>query len=439
MTEPAPDHQTPVERAQERLRAADAHIAALNAELAETNRGLLALHAELEQATRVAQDANRAKSEFISRMSHELRTPLNAVLGFAQLLEYGDLDAAERDSVQHILAGGRHLLELISEVLDIARIEAGRLPLSPEPVMVQEVVREVIGLMRPIASARDVRCDAGAVLMREDLVHADRQRFKQILLNLTSNAIKYNRQGGRVVFSCSEDPDGSVQVSVADTGLGLTAAQLELAFEPFERVGADATETEGSGVGLALARRLAEAMGGRLEAESEPGSGSSFHVLLPPARGMIRSDAGPGQAPPEDGGISRGGASRKIGVLYIEDNRVNQLLVQRIFQLRPEVDLRLASSADEGFDSAQREPPDLILLDMHLPDESGDQTLARLRGATATESTPVVMLSADASPGQIERLLAAGAFSYLTKPFEIDKLLETVDAALAALDGQLSA
>jgi len=418
------------ERAEEQLRAAQARISALHAELEETNRGLLALHDELEQATRVAQDANRAKSEFISRMSHELRTPLNAVLGFAQLLARDELGEHQRESVDHILAGGRHLLDLVNEVLDIARIEAGRLPLTLEPVPVSDTVREVIELLQPLADEREVRFEAGAALGGAELVQADRQRVKQILLNLASNAIKYNREGGVVLIS-SGHQDGAVRLSVADTGPGLTPAQLALAFEPFERLGADTTETEGSGVGLPLARRLAEAMGGGIEAESEPGYGSIFHVLLPVAE--TPPQAANGARSPTLVAVAEPGAQpTAVRILYVEDNRTNQQLVQRIFQLRPEIELLLASHAGEGFERAHSERPDLILLDMHLPDESGDRMLARLRETTATAAIPVIMLSAEAAPEQVQRLLSAGAHSYLTKPFDIGTLLDTVDAALAA-------
>jgi signal transduction histidine kinase/ActR/RegA family two-component response regulator len=417
---------------EEQLRAAHARISALQAELEETNRGLLALHDELEQATRVAEDANRAKSEFISRMSHELRTPLNAVLGFAQLLARDELAGRQRESVDHILTGGRHLLDLVNEVLDIARIEAGRLPLLLEPVPVSETVREVVELLQPLADERDVRFQAHAALAGVELVRADRQRVKQILLNLASNAIKYNREGGLVLISSGRQ-DGAVRLSIADTGPGLTAAQLALAFEPFERVGADTTDTEGSGVGLPLARRLAEAMGGGVEAESEPGRGSIFHVLLPVAEVPADTSEAPNTAvPPPAVAVAVPGADPGgVRILYVEDNRVNQQLVQRIFQLRPEIELLLASEAGEGFERAHQERPDLILLDMHLPDESGDRTLARLRETSATAAIPVIMLSAEASPEQIERLLDAGAHSYLTKPFDIGTLLDTVDAALA--------
>jgi signal transduction histidine kinase/ActR/RegA family two-component response regulator len=417
-------------RSEQRLREAEAKVEQLTAELHETNHGFLALHAELEQATRAADAANQAKSQFVSRMSHELRTPLNAVLGFAQLLEHDDLDPSQRESVSHILTAGRHLLDLISEVLDIARIEAGRLPLSPEAVQVEELAGEVAELLRPLADARGIRLEFVAGAGSEHYLYADRQRVRQILMNLLSNAIKYNRPRGTVELSCHQDGDDVVRISVIDSGYGMTAEQLEAAFEPFERLGADATQIEGSGVGLPLAQRLAEAMGGGIEASSEPGSGSVFHVLLPAAeRPGFASDVILGDA--TTGRDEAPSKSRSATILYVEDNRINQQLVERILRLRPDLGLILASKGRDGFELARREQPDLILLDMHLPDESGDETLARLRAEETTADIPVVMLSGDASPGQIRRLLAAGARAYVTKPLDVTAFLETIDAALA--------
>ena len=380
-----------------------------------------------DDARRVAQEAaetaNQAKSAFISRMSHELRTPLNAVLGFGQLLEVDELTDDQHESVSHILKAGRHLLDLINEVLDISRIEAGELALSPEPVLVSELIQEAVDLMRPAVDQRRIQLVVDRSGICDCYVFADRQRAKQILLNLLSNAVKYNRMRGTIALSCHQQADARVSISVADTGHGIAAERLGLLFVPFERLGAESSEVEGTGIGLALSKRLAEAMGGTIGATSTLGQGSIFSFDLPRVEGPVeryeRLNGG-------DQTITPGSAvssAVRHRVLHIEDNMANLKLVERIFAQRPDVEVVAALHGSLGLELAREHNPALILLDLHLPDIGGEQVLERLRDDPATASIPVVIVSADATSGQIQRLLASGASSYITKPIDVRELL----------------
>ncbi len=375
---------------------------------------------ELQRAKDEAEQANLAKSEFLSRMSHELRTPLNAVLGFAQLLEFDPLSPQQQKNVARIVKAGRHLLELINEVLDIARIESGRLPLSPEPVRLREVIGEALDLVRPLATERSVSVTVeGDTEVCRRFVQADRQRLKQVLLNLLSNAVKYNREGGSVRVACAVPALGRLRVSVRDTGPGIPAAKLSRLFAPFDRLGAENSGVEGTGLGLALARRLTEAMGGSVGVESELGEGSVFHVDLdeapdPLARHALTDEAA---AP----AVELDGATKRV--LYIEDNLSNLELVEQILERWPNVHSLAAMQGRLGLDLAARHHPDLILLDLHLPDMNGLDVLTQLKADPATEGIPVVVLSADATPGQVDRLLSAGARAYLTKPIDVSEFL----------------
>jgi PAS domain S-box-containing protein len=242
----------------------------------------------LVEAKQAADRANRAKSEFLSKMSHELRTPLNAIIGFGQLLQLEDLTEEQAESVEHMLRGGRHLLELINEVLDISRIEAGSLSLSPEPVEVLEVVKDTLDLIRPLAAERELTVPAPALAHPDWTVRADRQRLKQVLLNLASNAVKYNRHGGELRVRCRVVPEGRVAIAVGDTGPGIPADKMGRLFQPYDRLGAEETDVQGTGMGLALSKGLVEAMGGTLQAESVEGRGTTFTIELP-ARQAERS------------------------------------------------------------------------------------------------------------------------------------------------------
>ena len=395
---------------------------------------------ELTRVRDEAERANHAKSEFLSRMSHELRTPLNAVLGFAQLLEL-DVTPEQRASVAHIRRAGVHLLDLINEVLDISRIESGHMALSPEPVLVSEVVDEALDLIRPLASACGLTLSPEATSTCQRHIVADRQRIKQVLLNLLSNAVKYNRAGGSVAVSCRQvtGPRGPrLRITVRDTGVGIAEADLDRLFTPFDRLGAEQTDIEGTGVGLALSLRLVEAMGGELTVTSQPGEGTAFSVTMALAEQttmQIAPTAGPAGHSSDHGltatGVGNHPASPTLTLLCIEDNASNVRLVEQVVNRRPGWRLIHAARGSVGLELATSWTAgaglDLILLDLHLPDMHGYDVLRQLRSQPATADVPIVALSADATPGQIERLIAAGADRYLTKPFDIMELLTMLD------------
>jgi PAS domain S-box-containing protein len=383
-----------------------------------------------EEARGAAEAANRSKSEFLSRMSHELRTPLNAVLGFAQLLELDELTEDQQEAVSQILKGGRHLLDLINEVLDITRIETGQLTLSPEPVLIPDLLGDALDLVRPLAAARHIHLVGDpAASSPATHVFADRQRLKQILLNLLANAIKYNRAGGSVSVFCKPVGDTRLRIEVADTGRGIRPEHLPLLFTPFERLDADQSDVEGTGLGLALSRRLAEAMGGILDVSSTPGQGSTFWVELAVVEGPVERHDRLNSVPTDE--RTPPTAARRHRVLHIEDNLSNLKLVERILARGPAVEVIPAMQGRIGLDLAGQHQPAVILLDLHLPDMSGEAVLQQLRDDPATAAIPVIILSADATPGQVQRLVAAGALAYLTKPLDARELLRLLDQTLA--------
>ena len=380
----------------------------------------------LAQAKEEAERANRSKSEFLSRMSHELRTPLNAILGFGQLLELENLNQDQQESVRHIVSAGRHLLDLINEVLDISRIEVGRMAISLEPVSVSDVLRDVVTLAGPLARDHNVQLFS-SVEDADLFVTADRQRLKQVLLNLLSNAIKYNRSGGEVRLAThtpANGRSGMVRIEVADTGAGIPADKIVQLFTPFQRLGAEKTKIDGTGLGLALSKHLVELMNGKIGVESTPDKGSTFWVELPQTENPLRQI----ESAPTVVDLIPGPASATV--LYIEDNPSNLRLVERIIQRRPEIKLISADQGLAGLALAQTEKPDLILLDLHLPDIHGEEVLKKLRGDHATGQIPVIVISADATSGQIKRLKAAGAQSYLIKPIEVSRFLKVLDELL---------
>jgi PAS domain S-box-containing protein len=386
-----------------------------------------AMHA----AEAAARAANEAKNEFLSRMSHELRTPLNAVLGFSQLLEHNLRDTAHVESVRYVLRAGRHLLDLINEVLDIAAIEAGAVSLSPEPVRLATIADETVRLMRPVAQRTDVVL-AVAGGPEEQYVLADRLRLRQILLNLLSNAIKYNRPGGNVWLSWSMEGGRSL-LTVRDDGPGIPESLQSRLFTPFDRLGAEATEVEGTGVGLTVTRGLAELMNGDVTFTSVVGRGTSFTVDLPlatePSTRVVPA-ADPGQEPASMTGPGTATAT----MLYIEDNEPNVRVMEAMLSLRPGWSVVHAALGTLGLEIARARHPDLVMLDLHLPDGFGLDVLTALKDDPATASIPVVVLSADASPHQIERLLAVGAAGYLTKPLSLEEILTLLDRVTTARD-----
>ncbi|MEY2481661.1 MAG: hypothetical protein QOK24_189 [Verrucomicrobiota bacterium] len=384
----------------------------------------------LREAKAEADRANHAKSDFLSRMSHELRTPLNSILGFGQLLDRQSANDAQRTRVRYILSAGRHLLNLINEVLDISRIEAGNLQLSLEPVCLEEAMSEALDLMRPLAAEREIRLAASCPLDTTTYVLADRQRFKQVLLNLLTNAVKYTAMQGSVDVSFDDSGNGTMRLLVRDTGAGIPTEKLSRLFTPFDRLGAEQSTVEGTGLGLALSQRLVEAMHGCIGVNSTVGDGSTFWVELPQAESPFQQLAAQKNAPvPEE--LSHTGKRR---VLYIEDNFSNVTLVEQMLAERPSLELMTAMQGRLGLDLARKHVPDLVLLDLHLPDMPGWQVLAQLKADHSTRDIPVIVISADATAPQIKRLLAAGARAYLTKPLDIGEFFRVVEETISSAD-----
>ena len=368
--------------------------------------------------------ASKAKSEFLSRMSHELRTPLNAILGFGQLLERQKPTEVQRKRVGYILSAGKHLLDPINEVLDISRIEAGRMQLSLEPVCVADALEETLDLMRPLATERSIQLSASADIDAGVHVLADRQRFKQVLVNLLNNAVKYTPFFGGVAVSYHVPGNEKVRVLVSDTGPGIPAEKLARLFTPFERLGAEQSAIEGTGLGLALSQRLMDAMGGSIGVESAVGKGSTFWIELPLAKSPLerfpRDGAANGARQPSSEPASR-------SILYIEDNLSNLALIEQMLAERPGTALLTCMQGKVGLDLARQHTPDLILLDLHLPDLPGWDVLSQLKADSTTRHIPVVVISADATKRQMNRLMSAGAAHYLTKPLDVNKFFQVLD------------
>jgi signal transduction histidine kinase/ActR/RegA family two-component response regulator len=380
---------------------------------------------ELAASREEADRANLAKSEFLSRMSHELRTPLNAILGFAQLLELDDISERQRDNVGHIVAGGRHLLDLINEILEISRIEAGSMNPDIEPVHGPSIIQEAIEMVGPLALQRGISMTADTDGFSHVWLAADQQRLKQILLNLLANAVKYNHDAGSVTVSLRAS-NSRVQIAVTDTGLGIAQDQLSKMFIPFERLGAESSDVEGTGLGLVLALRLAEAMNGTIHVQSQPWIGSTFSVDLPlseaPAQGTPALHDAPEPAPVGERRTGRG----ERNVLYIEDDAANARLMSELFAEDSRLTLVTAPQGIAGLEIARRDLPDLVLLDVHLPDIDGPEVIKRLRSDPVTRPIPVIVVSADATEAQRARLLALGAARYLTKPLALNSVLSAV-------------
>jgi PAS domain S-box-containing protein len=383
----------------------------------------------LHDAMAAANTANLAKSEFLSSMSHELRTPLNAILGFAQLIESGAPapTPSQRRSVDQILQAGWHLLKLINEILDLTLIESGKLSLSLEPISLAEVMAECQAMVGPLALSRNVKV-AFPQAVSPHYILADRTRVKQVLINLLSNAIKYNKSCGSVSVEYTVTGAGRMRISVKDTGDGLTTEQLTHLFEPFNRMGREASGEEGTGIGLVVCKRLMESMKGLIGADSISGQGSIFWIeigLTSKPRIAITEVVGvplsTAQAAPEP---------QLRTVLYIEDNPANLMLVEDLISRRPDILLRSAMDAISGIEIARAVLPDLILMDINLPGISGTSAMKILAKDPATRSIPVIALSANAMPRDIARGLDAGFFRYLTKPIVVSEFMTALDSAL---------
>lgn len=379
----------------------------------------------LLEAKNEAERANQSKSEFLSRMSHELRTPLNAILGFGQLLALAEPDPVRHGHVQQIIGGGKHLLALINEVLDLARVESGKMAVSLEAVTVADVVQECVALVQPQAEARRVRVQVD-VCQPSVAVLADGIRLRQVLLNLLSNAIKYNHQGGSVHVACELMP-AALKLMVTDSGQGLSPDEVSRLFVPFERLNADEHQVEGTGIGLALSKRLVQLMNGEIGVSSHKGAGSTFWVQFP----LAQSSQPVLPHAPKDG-VSQPVATECGGVplrtvLCMEDNPNNLQLMESILGMLPGVRMLSAISPGLGVEMAQAHQPDLILLDINLPDMDGFEVMRCLREHPATKSIPVVAVSANAMEQDLARGMAAGFADYVTKPIDVGRLLRVVE------------
>ena len=398
-----------------------------------TERKLLDLalqekNSELESARLIADKANLAKSEFLSSMSHELRSPLNAILGFAQLMETDSatLSPTHQEGVEQILEAGWHLLKLINEILDLAKVESGQITISQEPVSLAEVLRECQTMIEPQAQENNIHL-IFPTFATPSFVRADRTRIKQVLLNLLSNAIKYNSDPGEIEVSYRELGSGNVRVSIMDTGIGLSADQLEQLFVPFNRLGQDEGSEQGTGIGLVVAKRLVELMGGAIGVDSTVGEGSVFWFELPSSAAPELSAI---DDEPEQTAATKPYEHHPYTLLYVEDNPANLRLVEQIAARHTEIKMLSAEDGVQGVELARRVLPEVILMDVNLPGMSGTEAMQILHEDPLTAHIPVIAISANAMPHDIERGMKAGFFRYITKPIKVDELMDVLNQAL---------
>jgi CheY-like chemotaxis protein len=394
------------------------------------------VESKLNEAMAAAEKANRAKTDFLSSMSHELRTPLNAILGFAQLMDSAapPPSLAQKRNLEQILKAGWYLLELINEVLDLALIESGKVTLSREPVSLAEVMLECRAMIEPQARKRSIRMEFPNFATAQ-FVNADRTRFKQVLINLLFNAIKYNRPGGAVSIECAPGAPATMRISVRDTGAGLSPEQLEQLFQPFNRLGKEAGAEEGTGIGLVVTKRLVDLMGGTIGVDSIVGVGSVFWIELSLASAPRLEYPDAAQSTFVRPGLGEGVPPRTV--LYVEDNPANLELVEQLIARRADLRLLSAADGDVGIEFARAYLPDVILMDINLPGISGLDAMKILRADAATAHIPIIALSANAVPRDIEESLEAGFFSYLTKPIKVDRFMETLDTALKIAEARV--
>lgn len=388
---------------------------------------------DAQRAQQLAEAASASKSEFLSRMSHEIRTPLNAITGFAQLLrlqmQTGPADSAQRNYVDQILHAGRHLSGLVNDVLDLQQVEAGVMSLHSEALQLDEEVVQCLSMLLPMAEQREIAMSSH---IPDGLyVVADRQRLRQVLVNIGSNAIKYNHHGGFVRVEARALPNGAVELAISDTGAGMTPDQLNRLFQPFERLGRETSHVEGTGLGLIITRSLIESMGGRMDIDSRPGSGTRVSITLPQAPSALAATEGAHA----DDGVPHAGTipieltvsppspvpdtQRPLRVLYVEDNRINALLFAEALRPHAQLELDIAEDGDVAVSLCQERLPDVLVLDAHLPGMSGFEVLEALRRIPGLEQAPAYMCSADAMPDDIERARVAGFTGYWTKPIDI--------------------
>lgn len=382
---------------------------------------------ELRRARTQAEAGSAAKSEFLSSMSHELRTPMNAILGFAQLLRRDKkepLSTRHRERVDHILKGGEHLLRLIDDILDLSRIEAGGISVSSEPVDVGAVLDEVVTTLEPAAARASIRLETPPFAAVPEVV-VDRTRFAQILMNFGSNAVKYNRPGGSVTFAVTRPSAGRVRIAVTDTGMGIPEDKHDKIFQPFQRAGQETGPIEGTGIGLAITKRLAGLLGADVGFTSVAGDGSTFWIEM-----AAKDDCAAVERPTLDASTVREGAERRGVVLYVEDNPANVVFMQDLLGGYDDVELLVAPTAEMGVELARARLPDVVLMDINLPGMSGIEALDVLREWPETRAIPVVALTAAASERDRLRGERAGFFRYLTKPLKVDELEDALDEVL---------
>ena len=375
---------------------------------------------DLEEARDIAEEASKAKNDFLSRMSHELRTPMNAILGFAQLLSIDELNEIQYSYVNEILDGGDHLLKLINELLDLSRIEAGKMEVVMQPVKVKTAIEYAVNTIHPLIEKMNLTLHN--YCNDELTVLADPTRFNQILINLLSNAAKYNRKNGKIGIECQLVLQNRLRISISDTGFGIKKNQFPDLFEPFNRLGAETRGIDGTGIGLALTKQLVALMGGEIFVDSIPDKGSIFSFELTVSENTAISN--------KDNKIMSENTNIRKTVLYIEDNAANMRVVEAIIQRKSNINLLSAIDGEYGLELAKKYLPDLILLDIHLPKMGGYEVFEKLKSTAATKNIPVIALTADAMPIDIEKGLKAGFFRYITKPIKIDLLMNAVDAAL---------
>jgi PAS domain S-box-containing protein len=389
------------------------------------------VEAKLQTATAAADKANHAKSDFLSSMSHELRTPLSAILGFAQLMDSAapHPTVIQKRSIGQILQAGWYLLDLINEILDLALIESGKLSLSLEPISLGEVMLECQTITETQAKKRGVNVTFPRFAVPY-WINADRTRIKQVFINLLSNAIKYNKVGGTVTVDCIAVTAERIRISVADTGPGLTPDKLAQLFQPFNRLGQESSAEEGTGIGLVMTKRLVELMGGSIRVESTIGQGSVFVIEIEltsePLHTTRSGEATVGAEAP----LTDPRRSHLRTLLYVEDNPANLMLVKELIARRPDMRLLSAMDGARGIEIARAAQPDVILMDINLPGISGIRAMQILAEDLITAHIPVIALSANAMPRDIEKGLDAGFFRYLTKPIRVNEFMDTLDVAL---------